>query len=346
MGYKVTLRPSGHEFEVPEGGKILDAGLAAGGAMPYSCRTGTCRTCRGKILEGKVDYGFTHPHYLPDEHRAAGLALLCSAMPLSDLVIEVQEVSVLGVKPTIIPCRIKAIERPAPDVIVLSLKLPMNENMMFAAGQYVDFLLKDGKRRSYSIAACPAPEGTNDIQLHIRHTPGGAFTDRLFDGTVKEREVMRFEGPLGTFFLREESAKPIVMVASGTGFAPIKSMCEYAFRRRINDARPIVMYWGCRTRGDLYMLEMAERWGREQANFRFIPVLSDAQPEDAWTGRKGFVHRAVMEDFADLSGHQVYACGAPVMVDAARADFVAKCGLPEEEFFADSFLTEADKAPA
>jgi len=345
MAFKVTLKPSGHEFEVEAGGKILDAGIAAGYAMPYSCRTGTCRTCRGRIVEGKVDYGFTHPHYLPDEHRAAGLALLCSASPLSDLVIEVQEVSALGVKPTIIPCRVKSIERLAPDVIVLSLKLPMNENMRFAAGQYVDFLLKDGTRRSYSIATSPGADGTTDLQLHIRHMPGGLFTDRLFGGEIKEREVMRFEGPLGTFFLREDSQKPVVMVASGTGFAPIKSICEYAFRRGITQTRSIVMYWGCRTRSDLYMLELAEQWGREQANFRFIPVLSDATAEDAWTGRKGFVHRAVMEDFPDLSGHQVYACGAPVMVDAARADFTAKCGLPEAEFFADSFLTEADKAP-
>lgn len=346
MSFKVTLKPSGHQFEVEAGGRILDAGIAAGYAMPYSCRAGTCSTCRGKIVEGKVDYGFTTPHYLTPEHRAAGLALLCSASPLSDLVIEVEEVSSIGVKPTIIPCRIKSIEKVAPDVVVLSLKLPMNENMRFAAGQYVDFLLKDGKRRSYSIATAPGADGTVDIQLHIRHMPGGAFTDKLFDGSVKERDVMRFEAPLGTFFLREDSPKPIVMVASGTGFAPIKSMCEYAFRRGINTTRPITVYWGCRVKSDLYMLELAEQWGREQPNVKFIPVLSDATAADAWAGRNGFVHRAVMEDFADLSGHQVYACGAPVMVDAARADFVAKCGLPEAEFFADSFLSEADKAPA
>ena len=157
---------------------------------------------------------------------------------------------------------------------------------------------------------------------------------------MKERDILRFEGPLGTFYLREDSAKPIVMVASGTGFAPIKAMCEAAIEKGMK--RPVSLYWGCRARRDLYMLDIPSAW--EHPNFRFVPVLSDPTPECRWSGRIGFVHRAVMEDFPDLSGHQVYACGAPVMVDAARADFSAECKLPDEEFFADSFLTEADRA--
>jgi CDP-4-dehydro-6-deoxyglucose reductase len=213
--------------------------------------------------------------------------------------------------------------------------------MLFLAGQYIDFLLKDGKRRSYSIATRPAPEGVTELELHIRHTPGGAFTDQVF-GKLKERDILRFEGPLGTFYLREDSDKPIVMVASGTGFAPIKAMCESMLAKGIK--RPVTLYWGCRAKRDLYMLDVPSAW--QDPNLRFVPVLSDPTPECAWTGRSGFVHRAVMQDFPDLSGHQVYACGAPVMVDAARADFSAKCRLPEEEFFADSFLTEADKHPA
>ena len=343
MGFRVTLMPSGHSYEVPPGKSVLTAGLEAGWNMPYSCRAGTCRTCRGKILEGRVDYGGVHPSYLPEEHKAMGLALLCKAMPLTDLVVELKELSLQGVKPKMIPCRVKRIDKPAPDVAVLDLKLPMNENMMFAAGQYVDFLLKDGKRRSYSIATPPSPQGVTDIQLHVRHTPGGLFTDHVFSG-LKERDLLRFEGPLGTFYLREESDKPVVLVASGTGFAPIKAIIEYAARRGI--ARPMTLYWGCRSKRDLYMLDLPRSWEAELPGFRYVPVLSDALPEDGWTGRTGFVHRAVMEDFPDLSGHQVYACGAPVMVDAARIDFAAKCGLPEQEFFADSFLTEADLAGA
>ena len=339
MAHKVTLQPSGHSFEVAEERNILQAGLDAGYSLPYSCRTGVCRTCRGTIREGKVDYGMVHPTYLPDSDKAKGYALLCQAKPLSDCVIELKELEgMAGIRVRVVPCRVAKMERPAPDVAVLSLRLPMNENMMFLAGQYVDFLLKDGKRRSYSIASKPAVEGVTAIELHVRHTPGGAFTDHVFK-TMKERDILRFEGPLGTFYLREDSDKPIVMVASGTGFAPIKAMCESALEKGMK--RPITLYWGCRAKRDLYMLDVPSAW--QHPNLRFVPVLSDPTPECQWTGRTGFVHRAVMEDFPDLSGCQVYACGAPVMVDAARADFSAKCKLPAEEFFADSFLTEADR---
>jgi len=226
---------------------------------------------------------------------------------------------------------------------VLGLRLPMNENFRFVAGQYLDFLLKDNQRRSYSIAVPPKPEGVTALELHVRHTPGGLFTDPAFS-TLKVRDLLRFEGPLGTFYLREDSDKPIVLVASGTGFAPIKAICEYALAKKINEARPMTLYWGCRAKRDLYMLDVPLSW--QAPNFRFIPVLSDPTPECQWTGRTGFVHRAVMQDFPDLSGCQVYACGVPVMVDAARRDFSARCQLPPEEFFADSFLTAADVAPA
>jgi CDP-4-dehydro-6-deoxyglucose reductase len=340
MAHKVTLQPSGHSFEVAEGQSILQAGLDSGYSLPYSCRTGICRTCRGTIREGRVDYGMVHPTYLPDSDKAKGYALLCQAQPLTDAVIELRELEGLaGIRVRVVPCRVAKIERPAPDVTILGVRLPMNENMLFLAGQYIDFLLKDGKRRSYSIASKPAAEGVTALELHVRHTPGGAFTDHVF-GAMKERDILRFEGPLGTFYLREDSAKPIVMVASGTGFAPIKAMCEAAMEKGMK--RPVSLYWGCRARRDLYMLDIPSAW--EHPNFRFVPVLSDPTPECRWSGRIGFVHRAVMEDFPDLSGHQVYACGAPVMVDAARADFSAECKLPDEEFFADSFLTEADRA--
>jgi CDP-4-dehydro-6-deoxyglucose reductase, E3 len=339
MPHRVTLKPSGHTYEVPEGHTILQAGLDAGYMLPYSCRAGVCRTCRGTILEGSVDYGAVHATYLPDSDKAKGYALLCQAKPLSELVIEAHEVK--GVRPRIIPCRVERLEKPAPDVAVLGLRLPMNENFRYLAGQYIDILLKEGKRRSYSLATRPDPGGVTALEIHVRHTLGGAFTEHVF-GKLKVRDLLRFEGPLGSFYLREDSEKPIVMVASGTGFAPIKAMCEYAFEKKIS--RPITLYWGCRAKRDLYMLDIPAGW--QYPGFKFVPVLSDATPQCQWSGRTGFVHRAVMEDFPDMSGVQVYACGAPVMVDAARSDFSAKCRLPADEFFADSFITEADKAAA
>jgi CDP-4-dehydro-6-deoxyglucose reductase, E3 len=225
-------------------------------------------------------------------------------------------------------------------VAVLGLKLPANESFRFVAGQYIDLLLKDNQRRSYSIANAPKAEGVGALELHVRHMPGGLFTEQVF-GALKVRDLLRFEGPLGTFYLREESDKPIVLLASGTGFAPIKAICEYAFEKGIR--RPITLYWGCRAKRDLYMLDVPASWSAP--NFTFVPVLSDPTSECQWTGCTGFVHRAVMQDFPDLSGHQVYACGAPVMVESARRDFSDRCGLPPEEFYADSFLTAADLAP-
>jgi CDP-4-dehydro-6-deoxyglucose reductase len=329
--HRLTLQPSGHGYEAGDGQTVLQAGLDAGLMLPYSCRSGVCRTCRGTVLEGKVDYGMVHDTYLPESDKAKGYALLCQAKPLSDLVIEVREVE--GVRPRVIPCRVERLDKPAPDVAVIGLRLPMNENFRFLAGQYIDVLLKEGKRRSYSLATRPDPGGVTALEIHVRHTPGGLFTDHAFTG-LKVRDLLRFEGPLGSFYLREDSDRPIVMVASGTGFAPIKAICEQAFEKKID--RPITLYWGGRARRDLYMLDAAKKW--QTRNFRFVPVLSD----EHWAGRTGFVHRAAMEDFPDMSGMQVYACGAPVMVEAARSDFSLYCNLPAEEFFADSFLTEAD----
>jgi CDP-4-dehydro-6-deoxyglucose reductase len=224
-------------------------------------------------------------------------------------------------------------------VAILSLQLPANEALAYRAGQYVEFLLKDGKRRAYSIANAPSFSGP--LELHIRHLPGGLFTDHVFS-TMKERDILRFEGPLGTFFLREDSNKPIVLLASGTGFAPVKALVEHMLH--LKSERPVHLYWGGRRPQDLYMHALCEQWARELPHFRYVPVISDALPEDAWTGRTGYVHAAVMQDIPDLSGYQVYACGAPVMVDSARSDYVAQCGLPPEEFYADAFTTEADLA--
>ncbi len=333
--HKVTVQPSGRAFEVQEGESVLTAALRQDLVLPYGCRNGACGSCKAKIVEGRVDYGVYQKKALTEEEKAQGKALLCQARPLADLVIEARTISAAkDIQIKVLPCRVQKMERRADDVIVLYLKLPANERLQFLAGQYIEFLLKDGSRRSFSMGN--APHDDEFIQLHVRHVPGGQFTEHVF-GKMKERDILRFEGPLGTFFLREDSQKPIVFVASGTGFAPIKSIIEHALHKGI--ARPMVLYWGGRRPKDLYMDALARQWP-----IKYVPVISDALPEDQWTGRTGFVHRAVMEDFPDLSGHQVYACGVPVMVDAARRDFTTRCRLPEDEFYADSFTTQADLA--
>ena len=230
---------------------------------------------------------------------------------------------------------------------IVKLQLPATERMQFLAGQYVEFILRDGKRRSYSLANPPHADGP--VELHIRHMPGGAFTDYVFGAkegqpAMKERDILRFEGPLGSFFLREASDKPIILLASGTGFAPIKAIIEHA--AFVGIQRPMTLYWGGRRPRDLSMHAMAEEWTRTLPGFRYVPVISDAQPEDGWTGRTGFVHQAVVADHPDLSGHEVYACGAPVMVNAARTDFAAQCRMHPDAFFADAFTSEADLHPA
>jgi len=338
--HTVTLQPSGHVFHVEDGETVLAAALRQGFILPYGCKNGACGTCKGRLLAGNVDYGVYQRKALTDSELTEGKALFCQAKPLTDVVIEARTIGAAKDIPVkTLPCRVQKLERLADDVIVMYLKLPANERLQFLAGQYLEFLLKDGSRRSFSMAN--APHDDEFLQLHVRHVPGGKFTDHVF-GKMKERDILRFEGPQGTFFLREDSERPIVFVASGTGFAPIKSILETAFNKGI--ARQMTLYWGGRRPKDLYLNDLPAKWAAEHPNFRYVPVVSDALPEDGWTGRTGFVHVAVLEDFPDLSGHQVYACGVPVMVEAARRDFIGRCGLPEDEFYADSFTTQADLA--
>jgi CDP-4-dehydro-6-deoxyglucose reductase len=339
MPRTVTIQSSGHTFTVNEGETVLAAALREGIVIAYGCRHGVCGTCKGRLVEGTVDYGIYQEQAMSEAERRAGLALFCQAKPLADLTIQCREIgsAVKGIQIKILPARVVKLQRAAPDVMLLDLKLPAHERLQFLAGQYIDLLLRGSVRRSFSMAN--APHDDSALQLHLRDY-GGPFSQHVF-GAMKEKDIIRFEGPFGTFFLREESAKPIILVASGTGFAPIKAIVEHALHTGI--ARPMTLYWGCRVRSDLYLHELAESWHRD-GKLRYVPVLSDAPASDHWTGRTGFVHRAVMEDFPDLSGHQVYACGAPVMVNAAHRDFTTTCGLPEEEFFADSFTPSVPEA--
>lgn len=342
MAFNVTLKQSGRQFQAEAEETLLAAALRQNVHLPYGCKNGACGSCKGQIVQGQVEQRPHAASALSNDERTRRLALLCCATAQCDLEIDVREIAgVDGVQVKKLPCRVNAIERKADDVVVLKLQLPANERLQYLAGQYIEFILKDGSRRSYSMASAPHEEGP--VELHIRHMPGGKFTDHVFN-TMKEREILRFEGPLGTFFLREDSEKPIVLLASGTGFAPIKAIIEHA--RHSNFTRPMRLYWGARQKKDIYMFELAEQWASEIPNFKFIPVLSEPADGDAWSGRTGFVHRAVAEDLPDLSGHQVYACGAPVMVESAQRDFTAHHGLPADEFYADSFTSAADLANA
>ncbi len=342
MTFTVTTQPGGHAFEVGEDETVLAGALRAGVGLPYGCKNGACGSCKGRIVEGRVHHDPHQASALSAEEEARGLSLFCRAHPESDLKIEVREVRGIGDIPIKkMPARVASLVRPTPDIVVMRLQLPAAERLQYLPGQYVEIILKDGRRRSYSMAG--APESADQLELHVRHMPGGVFSDHVFGAgptQMKERDILRIEGPFGSFFLRDDSSKPIVFVASGTGFAPIKAIIEHATFKAID--RPMTLYWGGRRPHDLYQRALIEEWERTLGSFRYVPVISDALPEDDWRGRTGFVHRAVMEDFADLSMHQVYACGAPVMVDAARRDFVAQRALPADEFYADAFTTEAD----
>ncbi len=342
MTFNITLQPANRSFTVEADEAILPAAIRQGIGLPYGCRDGACGSCKSKLLAGRVVHG-THQHKaLSEAEEAAGYILTCCGKPQTDCVIEARSVPGAGEYPVLkLPSRVIAIERPAPDVAVLRLQLPANQNLQYRAGQYVEFILRDGARRSYSMANAPGHLGSPPaIELHIRHMPGGKFTDHVF-GVMKEKDILRMEGPFGSFFLRESSEKPMVLLASGTGFAPIKAIVE---QLRLNaSTRPAVLYWGCRRKADLYQHDWCLQMAAEMPNLRYVPVLSEPLPEDAWTGRTGFVHQAVMQDFPDLSAQQVYACGAPVMVESAQRDFLANCGLPADEFYADSFTSEADK---
>ncbi|MCX7164176.1 MAG: CDP-6-deoxy-delta-3,4-glucoseen reductase [Betaproteobacteria bacterium] len=330
--FRVTLQPGGDCFGADGSQTILQAALDAGLALPYGCGNGACGACKGRVVDGRVDHGLAQEQALSAAERAGGLALFCCARPLSDLVLESREAGAAKEVPLrIMPCRVQKMERMADDVMVLSLKLPASERLEFLAGQYIEFLLKDGRRRAFSIANAPHDDGF--LQLHVRLIPGGEFTGHVF-GSMREKDILRFQGPCGNFFLREDSAKPVILLAGGTGFAPVKAMVEHAIHSRMT--RPMEIYWGARNRAGLYLPDLPAAWVAAHKHIRYVPVLSEAAAEDRWQGRCGLAHRAVLEDHADLSAYQVYACGAPAMIDAARGEFAAQ-GLPPEEFFADAF---------
>ena len=343
MTFNISVEPSGRSFTAEPDEPMLVAGIRQGIGLPYGCKDGACGSCKCKLVSGSVIHGPHQTKALSAEEEAAGYVLTCCGVAQSDVVIESRQVTEAGAFPIKkMPVRVSSLERASHDVIVMRLQLPAADAFQYHAGQYVEFLLRDGSRRSYSMATAPHSQTASpQMELHLRHMPGGKFTDHVFSN-MKEKEILRIEGPYGSFFLREDSEKPIVLLASGTGFAPIKALLEHMAFKGIT--RPTTLYWGGRRPADLYQNAWIEAQLALMPNLRYVPVVSNALPEDAWTGRTGFVHQAVLQDFADLSAHQVYACGAPIVVDSAREQYTAQAGLPPEEFYADAFTSEADKA--
>jgi len=342
--FQITIEPSQRTFIVYGGESLLVGGIRAGVNLPYGCKDGACGSCKCKKLSGSVVHSAHQAKALSEVEAAQGFVLTCCATATSDVVLDSRQVTAEGAYPIKkLPTRIKLMEKKSDDVIRMLLQLPANERFPFHAGQYIEFLLKDGVRRSYSMANAPhtLAAGTG-MELHIRHMPGGLFTDQVF-GSMKERDILRIEGPYGSFYLRENSTKPIILLASGTGFAPLKALLEHMQFKGIN--RPTTLYWGGRRPTDLYMTDWVSAQLLLMPNLRFVPVVSDARPEDGWRGRTGFVHQAVLQDVPDLSGYQVYACGAPVVVESAQRHYLL-AGLPVDEFYADAFTSMADKATA
>lgn len=341
MSFNITIQPSGHTFTADDGESLLDASLNHGLSLPYGCRNGACGACKGKIVTGEVDYGDRNTSCLSDDDKAAGTVLCCQAQPIGDVVVNVKEISSTAeIKPKIMPARVIKLEKLSHDVMQLELKLPESQRMQFLAGQYVEILLKGGKRRAFSIAN--APHQDDVIVLQIRHVPGGQFSGHVFE-EMKEKALLRIEGPFGGFYLQEESDRPIIMIGGGTGYAPINGMLEHAHSLEMKNQ--FHLFCGIRAKRDIYMQGVAESLTQRMSNLDYTAVLSDPEASDNWAGATGFVHEEVLKQFADLSGFDIYMSGPPPMVNAAKAAFI-KQGASEDNMYSDAFEYSADAQQA
>jgi CDP-4-dehydro-6-deoxyglucose reductase len=352
MSHTITIHHIGSDastqFTCNTDQSVLDAALAAGLVLPYGCKNGACGSCKAPLNAGTVTH--KHDNNTVKQALAEGAALLCCALPQSDASFTTRVAKADADYPLKkLPTRVASIVDAADDVKIIKLQLPAAEKLAFKAGQYLEFILRDGSRRAYSIGNAPhSLANGNQLELHVRHMKGGLFTDALFGvegsklAAIKEKDIMRVEVPQGTFFLRDDpksdTSKPMIMLASGTGFAPIKAIIEQMIEA--GSTRAVTLYWGGRALKDLYMHALALSWAAAHSHISYIPVLSDHL--DGWAGRTGFVHQAVVADFPDMSAYEVYACGAPIVVSSAQRDFVTQCGLPDDAFFADSFTSAAD----
>lgn len=329
MSFSVKLEPGGQAFDAAPEDALLDAALSAGLSMPFGCRNAICRACEAKLVAGEVRYPLGPPAALSAAEIEAGKVLLCQARATSDVIIEAEETR--SDVPRTLPCRLTAKTWLSHDVLELRLALRDGDELRAEAGQYVDLVLRDGRRRAFSVANPPA--GARELQLQIRVIPDGEFSSYAAEH-LKEKALLRVHGPLGNFYLRRQAGRPVLLIAGGTGFAPIKAIIEDAMNGGF--IQPMHLYWGVRAKRDLYQLELAERWAATYPGFRFTPVLSEPASDETWEGRTGFVHEAVLSDYEDLSGHAVYLSGPPVMVQAMRDGGLGQ-GLDPDFVFADTF---------
>jgi CDP-4-dehydro-6-deoxyglucose reductase len=332
MSYQVTIASSGHRFAVEPSESVLEAALRQGIILPYGCRNGNCGSCLGSLVSGTVDYEGGLPPALDSDAAARNEALFCQARPTSDLTIRVREVDAArDIEVRTLPCRVDKLEHLAHDVIRIYLKLPEAERMQFLAGQYIDVLVKDHAPRAFSIANAPHDDAF--IELHIRNVSGGYFTEQVFNH-MQEKAMLRIQGPLGTFFLREDSTRPAILIGGGTGFAPLKAILEHAFYTGVD--KPLHLFWGVRARRDLYLDDLPRQWLQAHDNLRYTPVLSEPADSDDWQGETGFVTDSVIRHYPDLSGFDVYMSGPPIMVETGHRLFLQH-GLDEQRFFSDAF---------
>ena len=332
MSFVVKIASSGHQFRVATGRSILDAALLQGIGLPYGCRNGACGSCIASLVSGSVHYPEGEPDAL-EGHSGSHPVVICKAHADSDLVIAVREVQTdPDVSIKTLPCRAEHLERLSHDVMQVMLKLPASERLQFLAGQYIEFILKDGRRRAFSIAN--APHRDEFLELHIRHVPGGSFTGHVFD-QMKDRALLRIEGPFGSFYLREDSTRPIIMMAGGTGFAPLKGMLEHAFYIGLD--RPIHLFWGVRASRDLYMDELPRAWLDQYSHFQYTAVLSEPQEGgQPWSGATGLVSDAVVNTYPQLQAFDIYMSGPPVMIKGATPQFVSH-GAHLDRMYSDAF---------
>ncbi|GGX22654.1 CDP-6-deoxy-L-threo-D-glycero-4-hexulose-3-dehydrase reductase [Pigmentiphaga litoralis] len=334
----VTIQPSGRQFNAAPGQTLLQAALDAGVNLPYNCRAGHCGVCRGRVTAGAIRVDAFTPG-VNDQQRAEGHVLLCRTHAAADLVvIEIQETGSALAPPRTIACQITSVEQLSETVAVVKLRLPMHGNAFFLRGEGIDVLFDDGQTRSYSMAQPPRPHGMVAFELHLQHRPGARFADSEFHAELTGK-TLRIHAPPGTYFLREASAKPLVLLAGGTGFASIKAALRYLQETGVK--RSATLYWQGHAPSDFRMREIVEQWAAEHSNFHFVPVLSGQASSldlQAWAGRTGSIHDVAQQDLIDLSGHQVYACGSPAMVSAARRTFIEECGLGAGDFFSKTIV--------
>lgn len=340
MPFKVTIHPSGHIFEVDPGEPVLEAATRQNIELPYGCRGGACGSCAGYIVKGEVYYD-DEPIALDDEMKANNQALFCIAKTAQDLEISIEEISqgqLFEVQQY--GCHVSSKNKLCHDVIALKITLDNDQRLQYHAGQYIEFILRDGKRRAFSIAN--APHKDELLELHIRHVDGGLFTDFLFE-SMPENESLQLQGPLGQFYLREDRQRPIIMVGGGTGFGPLKAMIEHI--EHVGFEQPVHLFMGVRALRDLYMHDMTQQWISKNSNLTFIPVLSEPSQEDCWQGETGFVHESVAKHFPDMKDFDIYMSGPPPMINAA-VDLFIKQGASRDNMFSDAFEYSADAIQA